>query len=83
MTGPAPCDALTADALTAGALITELLAVLKQAAPYVLDSARRHERLGLGEEAAMAWAVYRRAQWAVRAAGNEQPAPAAVREYED
>jgi hypothetical protein len=49
--------------------LAELLATLEAAAPYARDAARRNERLGLGEEAAAAWAIYHRACWALRAAG--------------
>ena len=55
-------------------VINELTAALKAAAPYVQSSARHHERLGLVEEAAAAWATHRRIQWALRAAGTD-PAP--------
>ncbi len=50
--------------------VAELMAVLRGAMPYARDAARRHERLGLVEEAAAAWALYHRACWALRAAGQ-------------
>lgn len=53
------------------ALVQDLLAALRATLPYVLDSARRHETMGLGEEAAAARAVHGRAQWAIRAAGGD------------
>ena len=71
MTDPAtpPAAPLTA------AQIAELIAALRATMPYAADSARRHERLGLAEEAAAAHAAHRRAQWALRAAGQgETPA---------
>lgn len=58
----------------------EVLAVLRAALPYLLDSARRHERMGLEEEAAAARALHGRATWAIRAAGAGPPRPI---EYED
>ncbi|MEI6557086.1 MAG: hypothetical protein WCO00_01665 [Rhodospirillaceae bacterium] len=69
------------------ALLAELIAALKAAMPYALESARRHERLGLSEEAGAARAVHRQAQWALHAAGHD-PAPrlagiAGARECED
>ena len=45
----------------------ELLAVLQATLPYARNAALRHERLGLTEEAAAAWAVYHRARRALRA----------------
>ena len=56
-------------------LLTELVAALKATMPYAADSARRHERLGLAEEAAAAREAHRRALWALRAAGHGQPPP--------
>jgi hypothetical protein len=45
----------------------ELLAALQAALPYARDAALRHERLGLAEEAAAAWAVYHQARRVLRA----------------
>ncbi|MEI6986262.1 MAG: hypothetical protein WCK65_09040 [Rhodospirillaceae bacterium] len=46
---------------------SELVKALKVAVPYVLACAHRSERMGLVEEAALAWTVYRRALWSLRA----------------
>jgi hypothetical protein len=51
-------------------VISELMAALRQLAPYALTSARHNELLGLQDEAAQAWTAYRRAQWALRSAGG-------------
>ncbi len=68
-------------------VIEQLTAALKATMPYALESARRHERMGLVEEAAAARDAHRRAQWALRAAGFGQPEPlfgiAGARDYED
>ena len=68
-------------------LINELVAALKAAMPYAMESARRHERLGLTEEAAAARDAHRKAQWALRAAGHgeppEQSGIAGARDFED
>jgi len=58
----------------------ELLATLRATLPYLLDSAHRHERMGLIEEAAAARALHSRATWAIRTAGAGQPRAI---EYED
>jgi len=52
-----------------GEALAEVLAALKAAAPYARDAARRHERLGLEEEAAGAWTIFHRACRALRSAG--------------
>jgi len=71
----------------AAAVIGELIAALKATMPYAADSARRHERLGLAEEAAAARDAHRKALWALRAAGHGHPPPqsgiAGARECED
>lgn len=71
----------------AAALIADLVAALKATMPYAADSARRHERLGLAEEAAAARDAHRKAQWALRAAGHGHPPAqagiAGARECED
>ena len=64
-------------------VVAELVAALKAAAPYVQASARHHERLGLEEEAAAAWVVHRRIQWALRAAGEDPAARFSRFEAED
>ena len=68
-------------------LLAELVAALKATMPYATESARRHERLGLAEEATAAREAHRRALWALRAAGHGQPAAqsgiAAARDCED
>ncbi len=56
--------------MTAEAVI-ELRGALSVAAPYARDAALRYERLGLGEEAAAAWAIYHRVRRALRVAGAE------------
>ena len=65
----------------------ELIAALKATMPYAAESARRNERLGLVEEAAAAREAHRKAQWALRAAGEAEAPPrsgiAFAREYED
>ena len=73
-----------------GPVVDEVAAALAAAIPYVLDAARRAERMGLEEECAAAWVIYRRAHWLVRAVqdtrhGNEGTAPLLKRtvEYED
>lgn len=56
---------------------------LRAALPYLLDSARRNERLGLREEAAAAWAVHRRALGALRATGASDGGNGPVLDFAD
>jgi len=64
----------------AASLTEQLIAALKATMPYAMESARRHERLGLTEEADAARAAHRKAQWALHAAGH---GTVAARECED